>query len=76
MFGKINLKKKDLPPLHDGYAVGRDWNAPDKGTGRESKPKPDVVFSSQSGGVPFHAAVKFKFDIGNSGKPESRRKGK
>ena len=68
MFGhNYKMKISQMKPLHDGATVGRNWRVEVNGTGERAKSKD--VFSANSG-VPFHAAVKFRLDIGNSGIPE------
>ena len=69
MFGHdYKMKISQVKPLHDGTTVDRNWCVEDNGTGERAKSKD--AFSANSGGAPFHAAVKFRFDIGNSGIPE------
>ena len=66
MFGK-KMVQSLMPSLNKtGEAVGRSWRVEKKGTGQ--KDTPDVL--GPIGGVPFHAAVKFRFDLGGNGTPE------
>ncbi len=70
MFEKKTMEKLFRhPPLHDNVTAGRSYSQQNKGTGNHTHTDCPAHGATGNGGVPFHAAVKFRFDIAHAGKP-------
>jgi hypothetical protein len=57
----------------DTASVRQFCGADEKGTGKTNEP--NNIFGG-GGGVPFHAPVRYQFDVDGAGKPEVHRKGR